>query len=114
MPHPRRLPSCTEVIQAMKRQALLVLCFALASSAFAIEVNSANQAQLEMVKGIGTRLSEQILAERTQGGPFKDWADLSARVKGMRAAKAAQLSSAGLTVNGAGMVSAETSASAPR
>jgi competence protein ComEA len=91
------------------------------SAALAIEVNDANQAQLEMVKGIGTRLSEQILAERTSRGPFKDWADLAARVKGLRAAKAAQLSNAGLTVNGAGMVSsgagmlsADAPASAPR
>lgn len=89
----------------MKRLTALVLCLALIANAVAIEVNTANQAQLEMVKGVGTRLSEQILVERTKHGPFKDWADLSSRVKGLRAAKAAQLSSAGLTVNGAGMVS---------
>jgi competence protein ComEA len=104
---------------------VLVLCaalpFALWAAPVAVEVNDANQAQLEMVKGIGTRLSEQILAERASRGPFKDWADLAARVKGLRAAKAAQLSNAGLTVNGAGMVSsdagmlsADAPASAPR
>ena len=105
----------------MKRQAALVLCFALTGGASAIEVNDANQAQLEMVKGVGTALSGQILQARAQHGPFKDWADLMARVKGLRAARAAQLSSAGLTVNGAGMVSSgagmvstDVPASAPR
>ena len=89
----------------MKRRAALIFCLVLTGGASAIEVNTANQAQLEMVKGVGTRLSEQILVERTERGPFKDWADLTSRVKGLRAAKAAQLSSAGLTVNGAGIVS---------
>lgn len=106
----------------MARRVPLLLSLALAcGGASAIEVNEANQAQLEMVKGIGTRLSEQILAERTERGPFKDWADLSARIKGLRAAKTAQLSSAGLTVNGTGMVSSGAAdvstpspASAPR
>lgn len=86
--------------------ALVFVC----GGAGAIEVNHADQAQLEMVKGVGTRLSGQILEARAQQGPFKDWADLMARVKGLRAAKAAQLSSAGLTVNGAGMVSSGAAA----
>jgi competence protein ComEA len=34
-------------------------------------------------------------------GPFRDWADLIARVRDIRAATARKLSDAGLTVNGA-------------
>lgn len=105
----------------LRRLALLLSCALGCGGAFAVEVNEANQAQLEMVKGVGTTLSAQILEARTQQGPFKDWADLMARVKGLRAVRAAQLSSAGLTVNGAGMVSsgagtvsADVPASAPR
>jgi competence protein ComEA len=78
--------------------ALLALC---AASAFAgVEINSADQATLESVKGIGTGLSDRILAERTKA-PFNDWAELMRRVKGIRAASAAKLSAAGVTVNGA-------------
>jgi len=32
--------------------------------------------------GIGMKKAELIVAERTKGGPFKDWANLQSRVKG--------------------------------
>ncbi|WP_374585408.1 ComEA family DNA-binding protein [Ideonella dechloratans] len=65
----------------------------------ATEVNQANQAELEMVKGIGPQLSEQILSER-DSAPFRDWADFIARLAGVGPGKARQLSAAGLRVNG--------------
>jgi competence protein ComEA len=78
--------------------ALLTLC---ASCAFAAtDINTADQATLESVKGIGTDLSGRILDERRKS-PFRDWADLMRRVKGIGASSAAKLSAAGLTVNGA-------------
>ena len=78
--------------------ALLLCC---ASAAHAVDANSANRAQLEQLRHIGPPLADAILVAREQGGAFKDWSDLMARVRGIRAAKAARLSEAGLTVGGA-------------
>jgi competence protein ComEA len=69
-----------------------------AAVAAAVDVNSANRAQLEQLRGIGPPLAERILAEREKGA--FDWADLISRVRGIRQAKAQQLSQAGLTVGG--------------
>lgn len=63
------------------------------------EVNGANQAELEMVKGIGPQLSTQILGERERG-PFRDWRDFIARLPGVGPGKARKLSAAGLRVGG--------------
>jgi len=78
--------------------ALAVLFSAMAFAA--VDVNQAGVAELDGVKGIGPALSSRILDERKKG-PFKDWADLMARVKGVGQASAAKLSSEGLTVGGA-------------
>jgi len=80
--------------------ALMALFIAFASQA-AVDVNTANEAELDGVKGIGPALSGKILKARQQG-PFKDWADLMQRVKGIQPKSARQLTDAGLTVNGAG------------
>ncbi len=55
---------------------------------------------LDGINGIGPSASAKILAERKKGD-FKDWADFTARVKGIKDSKAKKLSAAGLTVNGA-------------
>ncbi len=75
--------------------ALLCLC----TSAFALDINQANEAELDSIKGMGSSLSTKVLTARTQG-PFKDWADLMQRVSGIRQNKAQQFSAQGLTVNG--------------
>jgi competence protein ComEA len=75
--------------------ALLLACGA---PAHAVDVNSANRAQLEQVRHVGPPLAEAILLARDKDGAFKDWADLMSRVRGIRAAKARMLSDAGLTV----------------
>jgi competence protein ComEA len=83
------------------KPALLALCLALAAaSVHAVEANSANRAQLEQVRHIGPPLADAILAARERGGAFKDWPDLMQRVRGIRDARAAKLSEAGLTVGG--------------
>lgn len=78
--------------------ALLVL---LSAAAFAaVDINKANQAELEAIKGIGPSMSAKILDARMTGA-FEDWADLQSRVKGVRAGNSTRFSADGLTVNGA-------------
>lgn len=77
----------------------LAMLFAAVTAFAAVDVNKADQAALESVKGIGTKVSVRILDERKKG-QFKDWADLMTRVKGIKSGAAARLSKEGLTVNG--------------
>src|SRR6201996_5239428 len=84
---------------------LLMLCVALALSlsagfAAAVEVNSADQATLETVKGIGPVHAKAIIDERSKNGPFKDADDLATRVKGIGTKSVTNLEAAGLTING--------------
>jgi competence protein ComEA len=76
-----------------------VLGFLAAAAFAAVDVNKADQAQLETVKGIGTKLSTKILDERKKG-PYRDWNDLIERVQGVGGPSAVRLSKEGLTVNG--------------
>ncbi|MGF6633434.1 ComEA family DNA-binding protein [Paraburkholderia sp. MM6662-R1] len=84
---------------------LFMLCVAVALSlsagfAAAVEVNTADQATLESVKGIGPVHAKAILAERAKNGPFKNADDLAARVKGIGQKSVENLEAAGLTING--------------
>jgi len=78
--------------------ALAFAAFAFSAHA-AVDVNKADQAQLETVKGIGPKLSDKILAER-QKGTFKDWSDMIDRVGGIGSGNASRFSQQGLTVGG--------------
>jgi len=95
---------------------LLLACIAFILTmgmAFAqVEVNKADQSALDGVKGIGPAISKAIIAERTKGGEFKDWADLQKRVKGIGDKNSAKLSQAGLTVNGQAKPGAPAAAAA--
>ena len=87
----------------MIKKLLLALTTMAATMSFAlaqVDVNKADAAALDSVKGIGPSMSKRILDERTKGGDFKDWADLDTRVKGIGSKSAARLSAAGLLVNG--------------
>lgn len=84
----------------MKRALVAIGALLWSLAAAAVDVNTANRAQLEQLRGIGPPLADKILIEREKGA-FKDWADLIARVRGIRDAKARQLSQSGLTVGGA-------------
>lgn len=76
-----------------------LLAFAAAAAFAGVDINKANQAELEAVKGLGTVSAGKIVDERKKG-TFKNWNDVMQRVAGIKAAKASKLSSAGLTVNG--------------
>jgi competence protein ComEA len=84
------------------RRIRLGLCMAaclLWGSVHALEINDANEAQLDGVKGLGPSSTARILQAR-EAGPFASWTDLMARVKGIKSASATRLSAQGLTVNG--------------
>lgn len=76
---------------------LLWPCLSLAAQP--LDINTATEADLDSLKGVGPATTARVLAER-QKGAFANWADLMTRVKGIKAPAAAKLSAQGLTVNG--------------
>ncbi|NVE00491.1 helix-hairpin-helix domain-containing protein [Massilia sp. BJB1822] len=87
----------------MFKKLMLAVATLIATMGFAfaqVDVNKADQAALDSVKGLGPAKTKAILDERNKNGEFKDWADLEKRVKGIGAKSAAKLSEAGLQVNG--------------
>jgi competence protein ComEA len=86
----------------MIKKLMLAIAMLVASTSFAfaqVDVNKADAAALDGVKGVGPSMSKAILAERSKG-EFKDWADFQKRVKGVGDKTAVKLSQAGLQVNG--------------
>lgn len=94
-------------------RALAIVLLALASPAWALEVNQASAAELDGLRGIGPGLSTPMLDERAKA-PFRDWADLMARIKGVGPGNAARFSAQGLRVNGQVYERPAASSSAPR
>jgi len=91
---------CIDSVFKTHRHGLGVVALLLASSAcFALDINQANEAELDSLKGMGPALSAKVIGARSQL-PFQDWADLMRRVSGIRQNKAQQFSAQGLTVNG--------------
>jgi competence protein ComEA len=87
----------------MIKKLMLAVATLVASMGFAfaqVDVNKADTAALDSVKGVGPAMSKAIIDERTKAGPFKDWSDFQKRVKGVADKRATQLSKAGLQVNG--------------
>lgn len=81
------------------RSALVAVLLALAMPVWALEVNQASASELDGLRGIGPGLSTPLLEERAKA-PFRDWADLMARIKGIGPGNAARFSAQGLRVNG--------------
>lgn len=97
----------------MFKKLLVAVATLVASIGFAfaqVDVNKADQAGLDGVKGIGPVMSKKIIDERTKGGNFKDWPDLEKRVKGIGAKNAIKLSQGGLTVNNQPLANAPAAA----
>jgi competence protein ComEA len=87
----------------MIKKLMLAVATLVASMSFAfaqVDVNKADAAALDSVKGVGPAMSKKIIDERGKGGEFKDWADFQKRVKGVGDKNASKLSQAGLQVNG--------------
>ena len=90
----------------MIRNLIATVLAVFAFNAFAaVDVNRANQAELETVKGIGPGLSSKILEAR-KTGEFKSWTDMVERVSGVGEGNAARFSQAGLTVGGSAFAAA--------
>lgn len=68
----------------------------------AVDVNSATQEQLRGIRGIGPKTAQIIIEERTRGGRYESFEDLSDRVKGIGPKKSAALQASGLTLGGQG------------
>jgi len=48
-----------------------------------VDLDRAGEAELRLLPGVGPRLAERILAERSAGGPFASPEDLARRVDGV-------------------------------
>jgi competence protein ComEA len=78
---------------------VVALMLALTGAAFgAVDVNSADEAALTSVKGIGPSLARTIVTERGKQGAFKDASDLAERVKGLGQKSVVRLQNEGLTI----------------
>ena len=81
------------------RRCALALAGCLVAPCFALDANTATEAELDSVRGIGPPTTRRILAERDKA-PFTGWADFMQRVKGIRAPTASRYAAQGFTVNG--------------
>jgi len=73
-----------------------------AGVAGAVDLNTATLDQLRGIRGIGPKTAQVILDERSRGGRYLSFADLSDRVRGIGPRRAQALQSAGLTIDGGG------------
>jgi competence protein ComEA len=77
----------------------------------AVDLNSADQATLDGLKGIGPVKAKAIADERAKNGPFKNLDDVQARVKGIGPATVAAWKKDGsAVVGGAAAAKAEKKA----
>jgi len=78
---------------------LLALGFASLTWALQIDLNQATEVELDGLKGLGPALTQEMLNERKKA-PFKNWDDVTSRVKGIGPQKARSLSEQGVRVQG--------------
>jgi len=62
---------------------LVALCAWIGVALAAVDINTASEAELDKLKGIGPAKAKAIAAERKKNGPFKSLDDVAARVKGI-------------------------------
>ncbi|WP_298015590.1 helix-hairpin-helix domain-containing protein [uncultured Castellaniella sp.] len=95
-----RLPSAPRVSRVLRAAGLAALTWA--GAAGAVDLNTATLDQLRGIRGIGPKTAQIILDERSRGGRYLSFADLSDRVRGIGPRRAQALQSAGLTIDGGG------------
>jgi competence protein ComEA len=86
-------------VSRLRRWLIGLSCWVICAAGSALEINQANEAELDSLKGMGPALSRHVLKARAEG-EFQSWADVLQRVSGMGRGKAKQFSAQGLTVNG--------------
>ena len=94
--------ACTTPVSAAFRALRVAfggLYVLLASTAYALDINQANEAELDSFKGMGPALTAKVLQARAQA-PFASWDDLAQRVSGMGPRQLKRFSQQGMTVNG--------------
>lgn len=64
-----------------------------------VDLNKAREMDLDGLNGVGPTMTRHIMNQR-QIAPFRDWADVMQRVKGIGPKKAANLSDQGVRVQG--------------
>lgn len=79
--------------------ALLALGFSGLTWAQQIDLNKTTEVELDGLKGVGPVLTKEVMNERKKA-PFKDWDDVTNRVKGIGPQKARSLSEQGVRVQG--------------
>lgn len=78
---------------------LLTIGFAGLTWAQQIDLNKSSEVELDALKGVGPVLTKELMGERKKA-PFKDWEDVTSRVKGLGPQKASSLSEQGVRVQG--------------
>ncbi|MGL4768386.1 MAG: ComEA family DNA-binding protein [Formosimonas sp.] len=74
----------------------LLLCFAASVQAF--DVNRASAFELQTIRGIGEKMAQTIVQERSAHGAFRNWNDFKARIKGVGNQTLKRMQSSGLTL----------------
>ncbi|MGI4812635.1 MAG: ComEA family DNA-binding protein [Janthinobacterium lividum] len=77
---------------------LFVILFIGRAALAGTNVNTADEAALQSVSGLGASKAETIVAERNAHGPFKDADDLAARIKGLGEKSVKRLQEHGLEI----------------
>ena len=96
-----RFPFNRRSAAAIGKQAGAVAMVAgMATSAHAMDVNTATAGELERLRGVGPRMASFIVQERDRAGHYESLQDLSERVKGLGIKKVQALEAAGLRVKG--------------
>ena len=78
---------------------LLALGFIATAWSQELDLNKASEMELDGLNGVGPAMTRQVMNERLKS-PFKDWADVTARIKGIGPQKANSLSAQGVRVQG--------------
>ena len=92
---------------------LLTIGFAGLTWAQQIDLNKASEVELDALKGVGPVLTKELMGERKKA-PFKDWEDVTSRVKGMGPQKALSLSEQGVRVQGSAYTAKSAGAAAEK
>lgn len=89
--------------RALRAIAAIALGIGFAGVANALDANTATQAELETIPGVGPALSARIVEAR-RAQPFTDLDDLKARVRGIGDSNLRRMREAGLAVGPSGRV----------